>query len=129
MVKELQGGGDFVALSSAASLPLQHSNAVKRSGAEGFTPGAIVQIFNVSTNGAGQAAAEGGGRLVFHVLDSIVQPYDPDKPDSKQMAEQLKSGLTEDLITEYVQRLQNDYGVSVIPGALQAATGGDSGGY
>jgi peptidyl-prolyl cis-trans isomerase D len=127
MVKELQGGGDFAALAGAASLQVQNANAVKRSGAEGFTPGAIVQIFNVPTGGAGQTSAEGGGRLVFHVLDSVVQPYDPDKPDSKQMAEQLKSGLTEDLITEYVQRLQNDYGVSVNPGALQAVTGGDSG--
>src|SRR5206468_9471859 len=44
MVKELQGGGDFAALANAASLQVQHSNNVKRSGAEGFTPGAIVQI-------------------------------------------------------------------------------------
>jgi peptidyl-prolyl cis-trans isomerase D len=127
MVKALQGGGDFAALASAASLQLQHSNDVKRSGAAGFTPGAIVQIFNVPAGGTGQAAAEGNSRLVFHVLDSVVQPYDPDKPDSKQIAEQLKSGLAEDLISEYVRRLQNDFGVSVNPGALQAATGGDSG--
>jgi peptidyl-prolyl cis-trans isomerase D len=81
----------------------------------------------VPTGGAGQAAAEGNSRVVFHVLDSVVQPYDADKPDSKQIAEQLKSGLTEDLISEYVRHLQNDYGVSVNPSALQAATGGDSG--
>jgi peptidyl-prolyl cis-trans isomerase D len=127
MVKELQGGADFAALAGAASLQVQHSNEVKRSGAAGFTPGAIVQIFNVSTGGAGQAAAERNSRVVFHVLDSVVQPYDPDKLESKQIAEQLKSGLTEDLISEYVRRLQNDYGVYVNPGALQAATGGDSG--
>jgi peptidyl-prolyl cis-trans isomerase D len=127
MVKELQGGGEFATLANAASLPLQHSNEVKRSGASGFTPAAIVQVFNVPTGGIGQAAAEGGGRLVFHVLDSVVQPFDPDKPDSKQIAEQLKSGLTEDLISEYVRRLQNDYGVSVNSGALQAATGGEGG--
>jgi peptidyl-prolyl cis-trans isomerase D len=127
MVKALQGGGDFAALAGAASLPLQHSNEVKRSAAPGFTPGALVQVFNVPTGGTGQAAAEGSSRMVFHVLDSVVQPYDPDKPDSKQIAEQLKSGLTEDLISEYVRRLQNDYGVSVNSGALQAATGGDSG--
>jgi peptidyl-prolyl cis-trans isomerase D len=124
MVKALQGGADFAALANAASLQVQHSNAVKRSGAEGFAPGAIVQIFNVPTGGAGQAAAAGDGRMVFHVLDSIVQPYDPDKPESKQIAEQLKSGLTEDVISEYVRHLQNDYGVSINPGALQAATGG-----
>jgi peptidyl-prolyl cis-trans isomerase D len=127
MVKELQGGGDFAALAAAASLQVQHSNEVKRSGAPGFTPAAIVQVFNVPTGSAGQAAADGGARMVFRVLDSVVQPYDPDKPDSKQIAEQLKSGLSEDLISEYVRRLQNDYGVSVNPGALQAATGGDSG--
>jgi peptidyl-prolyl cis-trans isomerase D len=127
MVKELQGSADFQALASAASLQVQHSNEVKRSGAPGFMPGAIVQIFNVPTGGAGQAAAEGNGRVVFHVLDSVVQPYDADKPDSKQIAEQLKSGLTEDLISEYVRHLQNDFGVSVNPSALQAATGGDSG--
>ena len=126
-VKELQSGGDFQALASAASLQVQHSNEVKRSGAAGFTPGAIVQVFNVPTGSVGQAAADGGSRMVFHVLDSVVQPYDADKPDSKQIAEQLKSGLAEDLISEYVRRLQNDYGVSVNPGALQAATGGDSG--
>jgi peptidyl-prolyl cis-trans isomerase D len=88
-----------------------------------------VQIFNVPTGGAGQAAAAGAGRMVFHVLDSVVQPYDPDKADSKQIAEQMKSGLTEDIIAEYVRRLQNDYGVSVNPGALQAATGGGDQGY
>jgi peptidyl-prolyl cis-trans isomerase D len=127
MVKELQGGGNFEALASAASLQLQHSNEVKRSGAPGFTAAALVQIFNVPSGGVGQAAGEAGSRIVFHVLDSVVQPFDPDKPDSKQITEQLKSGLTEDLISEYVRRLQNDYGVSVNPGALQAATGGDSG--
>jgi peptidyl-prolyl cis-trans isomerase D len=126
-VKELQGGGELAALASAASLQVQHSNEVKRSGAAGFTPAAIVQIFNVPAGGVGQAAAEGSSRMVFHVLDSVVQPFDPDKPDSKQIAEQLKTGLSEDLISEYVRRLQNDYGVSVNPGALQAATGGDSG--
>jgi peptidyl-prolyl cis-trans isomerase D len=126
MMKELQAGGDFAGLAGAASLQVQHSNQVKRSGATGFPPAAIVQIFNVPVGGAGQAAAEGNSRMVFHVLDSVVQPFDPDKPDSKQIAEQLKSGLTEDLISEYVRRLQNDYGVSVNPGALQAATGGDS---
>jgi peptidyl-prolyl cis-trans isomerase D len=124
IVKALQGGADFAALAGAVSLQVQHSNTVKRSGAEGFTPAAIVQIFNVPTRGAGQAAATGAGRMVFHVLDSVVQPYDPDKPDSKQIAEQLKNGLTEDVISEYVRRLQNDYGVSVNSGALQAATGG-----
>jgi len=129
MVKELQGGANFETLAGAASLQVQHSNEVKRSGAPGFTPAAIVQIFNVSTGGAGQAAAEGNSRMVFHVLDSVVQPYDPDKPDSKQIAEQLKSGLEQDLIAEYVRRLQNDYGVSVNPGALQAATGGGDQGY
>jgi peptidyl-prolyl cis-trans isomerase D len=127
MVKELQGGGDLAALAGAASLQVQHSNEVKRSGASGFTPAAIVQVFNVPAGGVGQAAAEGNSRMVFHVLDSVVQPFDPDKPDSKQIAEQLKSGLSEDLISEYVRRLQNDYGVSVNSGALQAATGGDSG--
>ncbi|MEA2841973.1 MAG: peptidyl-prolyl cis-trans isomerase [Methylobacteriaceae bacterium] len=129
MVKTLQSGGDFAALASGASLQVQHSNEVKRSGAQGFTPGAIVQVFNVPSGGAGQAAADGGGRMVFHVLDSVVQPFDPDKPDSKQIAEQLKSGLTEDLVSEYVRRLQNDYGVSVNPAALQAATGGGDQGY
>jgi peptidyl-prolyl cis-trans isomerase D len=127
MVKELQGGGELAALASAASLQVQHSNEVKRSGAAGFTPAAIVLIFHVPAVGVGQAAAAGSSRMVFHVLDSIVQPFDPDKPDSKQIAEQLKTGLSEDLISEYVRRLQNDYGVSVNPGALQAATGGDSG--
>jgi peptidyl-prolyl cis-trans isomerase D len=81
----------------------------------------------VPTGGAGQAAAEGNSRVVFHVLDSVVQPYDADKADSKQIAEQLKSGLAEDLISQYVRHLQNDFGVSVNPSALQAATGGDSG--
>ncbi|GAC1339394.1 MAG: SurA N-terminal domain-containing protein [Beijerinckiaceae bacterium] len=129
LVKELQAGKDFAELSAAASLPLQHASSVKRSGAEGFAPGAIVQIFNVPTGGAGQAAAEGQGRLVFHVIDSVVPPYDPNAADAKQVAEQLKSGLADDIVGQYIQRLQNDYGVSVNQGALQAATGGTDSGY
>lgn len=40
------------------------------------------------------------------------------------MAKQLKAVIADDLLTEYVQRLQKDFGVRISEAAVRAATGG-----
>ena len=96
---------------------------MRRTGAEGFEPQAIVAVFNQPDHGAGAATAP-GGRMVFQILDTATPEFNADADANREMAKQLKRVIADDLLTEYVARLQKDYGVRINDAAVRAATGG-----
>jgi peptidyl-prolyl cis-trans isomerase D len=123
MVKQLKGGAELAKLAEADKVPLKNNTNVKRTGAEDLDPATIVQIFNQPNKGAGSSSVP-TGRLVFQILDTSVPNFNPDSDANKQMSSQLKQMISDDIMTQYVQRLQRDYGVSVNETALRDATGG-----
>jgi peptidyl-prolyl cis-trans isomerase D len=124
LVKKLGSGEKLEAIAAAeGNLEVKHNSSVKRSGATGLTQTAIAQIFNVGVDGAGSAPAEGGGRLIFQVLDASVQPIDIMSADFSKLADQVKAALANDVLTEYLGDLRGQMGVSVNQRALQTALG------
>ncbi|MCC2100777.1 MAG: peptidylprolyl isomerase, partial [Hyphomicrobiales bacterium] len=65
-----------------------------------------------------------GGRMVFQILETSSPEFNPDSQANREMAKQMKALIADDLLTEYVQRLQKDYGVRINEAAVRAATGG-----
>lgn len=123
IVKRLRAGEKFADIAKAENAEVKHSPDVKRVGAVGFDEASVVQIFDQPTGGFGSVAAP-GGRMVFHVLDSATPEFNPDKDVNKQIAGQMKTQIGEDILTEYVKRLEKDYGVRVNEAAFRAAVGG-----
>jgi peptidyl-prolyl cis-trans isomerase D len=124
IVKKLGSGEKLEAIAAAeGNLEVKHNSSVKRSGATGLTQTAVAQIFNVGVDGAGSAPAEGGGRLIFQVLDASVQPIDLISADFSKLADQVKAALANDVLTEYLGDLRGQMGVSVNQHALQTALG------
>ena len=123
LVKKLKDGAQLSKIAADEKLELKHNSNVRRTGADGFEPQAIVAVFNQPDHGAGAAAAP-GGRMVFQILDTATPDFNPDSDANREMAKQLKALIADDLLTEYVARLQKDYGVRINEAAVRAATGG-----
>lgn len=123
LVKRIRAGEAFADIAKSEKAEVKHSPDVKRIGAEGLDEAAIVQMFDQPVGGAGSVATQ-QGRLVFHVLDSAAPDFNPDKDVNKQIAEQMKTQIGEDILSEYVKKLEADYGVRLNEASFRAATGG-----
>jgi peptidyl-prolyl cis-trans isomerase D len=105
-------------------LEVKHNSGVKRGGAEGLTPAAVARIFSVPVGEAASAAGEGQTRILFKVLDSSVPPLDTENDVTKGIETQLKTALSEEVLTQYITKLQTDIGVTVNQAAFRQAVGG-----
>ena len=123
IVKKLKDGAQLSKIAADEKLELKHNSNVRRTGADGFEPQAIVAVFNQPDHGVGSSAAP-GGRMVFQILETSSPEFNPDSQANREMAKQMKALIADDLLTEYVQRLQKDYGVRINEAAVRAATGG-----
>lgn len=124
LVKKITGGEKLDALAAAqGNLDVKHESNVKRAGAPGLTPTAVAQIFNVMVGGAASAPIEGGGRMIFQVLDAVVPPIDSQSADFNTLVGQVKTAIANDIVTEYIDDLRRRLGVSVNQRALQTALG------
>lgn len=123
IVKKLKDGAQLSKIAADDKLELKHNSNVRRTGADGFEPQAIVAVFNQPDHGAGTISAP-GGRMVFQILDTATPDFNPDSDANREMAKQLRALVADDLLTEYVARLQKEYGVRINEAAVRAATGG-----
>jgi peptidyl-prolyl cis-trans isomerase D len=123
-VKEIDTGGDLAKAGASVQADVRHDVNVKRSGSDTLPPGVLVAMFDVPTGGAGSASVP-DGRVVFKVIDSVVPPYESDTPAAKSMAEQMRNAFEQDVLSQFVRRLETDTGVTVNQAAMRAATGGD----
>ncbi len=126
LVKKLKDGGQLAKIAADEKLELKHNSNVRRTGADGFEPQAIVAVFNQPEHGAGAVSAP-TGRMVFQILDTATPEFNAESDANREMAKQLRAVIADDVLTEYVARLQKDYGVRLNEAAIRAATGGSGG--
>ncbi len=125
LVKGLDAGKTVEEIAAGlGNLPVQHVADVRRSGGTGLLPPVVAQVFNTPVDGAGSAEGEGGTRLVFKVLGTVVPGLDADSPATKQITDQYQGALADELVTTYLTEVQSRLGVKINPAAFAAATGG-----
>ncbi|HYP57946.1 MAG TPA: SurA N-terminal domain-containing protein [Beijerinckia sp.] len=107
----------------AGNLTVEQANDVKRSGSASLPANAVAQIFNVGVHGAGSVADTKGGRILFQVTDAAVPPMDITAKDLAALSNEVKNGLIDDMISQYLAKLESDLGTRVNMQALTAATG------
>jgi peptidyl-prolyl cis-trans isomerase D len=125
LVKAIDGGQSLEdAAKATGGLDVKSSSSVKRGGAEGLSPGLVAQVFNTQVGKAGSASGEGLTRIVFKVNDSVTPPFEPDSEESKSIAGQLATSYSDDILSQYLAKVQADLGVKINAGALNLAVGG-----
>jgi len=58
------------------------------------------------------------------VTDVIDPKLDAASPEAKQLSTTLQNAYADDIIGEYIARLENDYGVTINQSALNQVIGG-----
>jgi peptidyl-prolyl cis-trans isomerase D len=131
LVKRIESGETLAAVAaSETNLAVQHGGDLQRSGGgEGPASKAATQAFNVPVKGTGSVELDDGGRLVFQVVDSTIPPFDAADPALVAITRQVKQGVTEDIVGQYLGKLQSDLGVKMNERAFAAALGARPGTY
>jgi peptidyl-prolyl cis-trans isomerase D len=125
MLDKIKAGTSFADLTAADKLKVEWRPGIKRAAPPpGLTATAVAEIFKTPQDSAGSVdGATPAERIVFRVTEIKVPPLDPDNAEAKQLGDALRARSTEDLIAQYIARLQSDVGVSINQTALNQVTG------
>jgi peptidyl-prolyl cis-trans isomerase D len=125
LLDKLKSGTAMDAVASANNLKVQTATDIKRGGA---TPGISARmtdaIFHTAKDSYGVARADDPTQwIVFRVADIKTPALDPEAADAKTNALTLQHQLTDDVMGQYVTRVEDDLGTSINAAALAQAMG------
>jgi peptidyl-prolyl cis-trans isomerase D len=126
IVGKLKTGTSFAQVASDAGLQVQTAKDLQRGRPGGFVPAKTVEAVFRTPKGT-PASAEGAKeteRFVFRVTDVTDPAFEAGTPQGQAITTTLQSSYTDDLVSEYIARLENDFGVSINPSALNQVIGG-----
>jgi peptidyl-prolyl cis-trans isomerase D len=126
MLDKLKAGTSFADAAAADKLNVEFRPAFKRNGPPtGLPPAVVTEVFKTPQGQAGTAeGASPTERLVFHVTEIKVPALDPEAADVKRIDEALRSRSTQDLMVQYLAKVQSEVGVTVNATALNQVSGG-----
>jgi peptidyl-prolyl cis-trans isomerase D len=86
---------------------------------------AVNRIFATPVGKAGNAPSAADSRAVFKVTAATVPPMNTTTQEAQNVENQLRNGMGDDLIGEYITQARQDLGVTINQQALRQATGGE----
>lgn len=125
LVKQLDGGKSLDDVAKAANLDVKQAWNLKRNTeGQGLSAAAANLVFSTPVKSfATTLSGSGTDRIVLQVTDNAVPPFDPKADQAVTMARQIEQLIGEDILVEYVTRLQNDLGLVVNQTNVNRATG------
>ena len=125
MVEKLKAGSAFGEVAGASNLKPEWRPGLKRGNPPpGIPARAIDVVFRTPKDGV--ASVDGvtqTDRIVFRVTEITVPALDPESADAKRIDETLRRAMSDDLLAQYVARLETDIGVTINQAALNQVTG------
>jgi peptidyl-prolyl cis-trans isomerase D len=86
---------------------------------------ALEEIFRLAKGAAGTAQGDAADSRLGFVVTAIEQPkLEADSAQTSEMAQTLSRSLTEDVLAQYVAKLESELGVRINQTALQQIVGG-----
>ena len=128
MVQKLEQGGKLADEAANAGLKIETAASFRRDAAlPGVPAAAVTAAFRTAKDGVGQAAGAGANEwIVFRVTDVSVPPVDLASDDMKKLKETLQRGLTDELVAQYVTKLETDIGTTINQAAFAQVTGANN---
>ncbi|MDT3377626.1 SurA N-terminal domain-containing protein [Labrys portucalensis] len=115
LVTQLQGGKSLEDIAKSLNLQVTPAWDLTRNGQSQPVPPAVVTaVFATPLKGFGTAlAANGTDRIIFHVEDNVIPELDAKAPQTEALSKQLATGISQDLMTEYVKKVEDQLGVAI----------------
>jgi peptidyl-prolyl cis-trans isomerase D len=127
LVEKLKGGAALNDLATADGLTVQTSFGIKRAGNTVTVPPRVAQaVFQSEKDQSGSAEGNPGEWVVFHLTDITVPAFDQASAEGKRVDENVKRGITEDFIGQYVQQLQKELGATINLNVVRQVSSGGS---
>jgi peptidyl-prolyl cis-trans isomerase D len=124
MVKKLDSGAQLSELAAADKLQVQWANGLKRRGSDTLPQHVIATVFRTPKGSAGTAEGKvPAERIVFRVISVSVPDFDASSADVKRLDEALRRVLGEELLTEYLVKLETEIGTRINQSAINQALG------
>jgi peptidyl-prolyl cis-trans isomerase D len=127
LVGKLKAGTSVADVAAAEGLKAETATGLKRrQPSEVIASSVVEEVFRTAKDAA--AAAEGQNateQVVFRVTDVNTPKLDSASPEAKRMQDEVRRNLADDVMGQYLLRLQNDLGVSVNEAALRQVTGAE----
>ena len=126
LTERLEKGETIEAVAQDAGASVQTATDLARNAAkDDLTAEAVNRIFAVPVGKAGNAANGPDARAVFKVTSAMVSPLVTSTQQAQNTENQLRTGLGDDLIGQYIAQVRQELGVTINQQALRQATGGE----
>lgn len=127
LVAKLNAGAKFNELAASIGAPTPSFSALfKRSTTDmaGISPEVIEIAFRTKKGGAAQARGAAPTELIVFRVNEVIEPkLDLNTEASKSLVETLRGVEGDEMLQQYIQRVQNDIGTSVNEAAFNQITG------
>jgi peptidyl-prolyl cis-trans isomerase D len=121
---KLKAGTALADLATADGLKVDTKWGLKRQGSELVPAGVLTQVFRTAKDGYGNAQGKSASeRYIFRVTDIKVPTFDAASAAVKTIGTQLKNSYVDELLTQYVTRLETDLGTDINQAGLAQAVG------
>ena len=126
LTERLEKGEAIEAVAQEAGATVKTATDLARNAAkDDLTAEAVNRIFAVPVGKAGHAANGPDARAVFKVTSATVPPLVTSTQQAQNIENQLRTGIGDDLINQYIAQVRQDLGVTINQQALRQATGGE----
>jgi peptidyl-prolyl cis-trans isomerase D len=128
MVQKLDQGGKLADEAAAAGLKVETASGFKRDASvPGVPAAALAAAFRTAKDGVGQTPGNGGSEwIVFRVTEITVPPVDFASDDIKKLKETLQRSLTDELVAQYVAKIETQIGTTINQAAFAQVTGANN---
>ena len=124
MVKKLDSGVQLSEIAATDKLQVKWANGLKRRGSDALPAHVIETVFRTPKGSAGSAEGKDASeRIVFHVVSITVPTFDPASADAKRLEEGLRRVLSEEILTEYIIKIEAEIGASINQAVLNQVLG------
>lgn len=126
LTERLEKGEAIEAVAQSVNTQAKNAADLARNAAkDDLSAEAVNRIFATPVGKAGNAPSAADSRAVFKVTAATVPPMNTTTQEAQSIDNQLRNGMGDDLIGEYIAQARQDLGVVINQQALRQATGGE----
>jgi peptidyl-prolyl cis-trans isomerase D len=128
IVEKLKAGKSFEDAIAGMNLKIESARNVKRTGADNLSQAVVTAMFRTAKDAVSQAEGKDANeRIVFKVTDITIPPYNPESAEAKKTIDTLKSAIADELLTQYVAKVESTLGTTINRAALNQAISSGAG--
>lgn len=127
VVDKLKAGETLAQVASGMDLKVMTASGLRRNAARDNLPARVLdEVFRTPQGGFGSAEGDTPTeRVVFHVTEITTPTFDATSAEGRQLTNELRRMIADDLLGQYIAQVQSSLGVSINREALQQVVGGE----